>query len=51
MHGMSRKRLANLKKHGLDFHDAAPVFAGVTYTYEDVAWRTVNSDSSCWASP
>jgi uncharacterized protein len=29
------KRLANLKKHGLDFRDAELVFAGVTYTYED----------------
>ena len=29
------KRLANLKKHGLDFSDAELVFAGVTYTYED----------------
>ena len=25
----------NLKKHGLDFRDAAQVFDGVTYTYED----------------
>jgi uncharacterized DUF497 family protein len=30
-----RKRLANIKAHGLDFVDAARVFAGRTYTYED----------------
>ena len=29
------KRLANLGKHGLDFVDAALVFDGVTFTYED----------------
>jgi uncharacterized DUF497 family protein len=29
------KRLANLKKHGLDFVDAEAVFAGITYTFED----------------
>lgn len=29
------KRLANLRKPGLDFVDAEEVFAGVTYTYED----------------
>lgn len=29
------KRRNNLKKHGLDFGDAAQVFEGVTYTYED----------------
>ncbi|HEV7821104.1 MAG TPA: BrnT family toxin [Burkholderiales bacterium] len=29
------KRRANLKKHGLDFADAARVFAGITFTFED----------------
>jgi uncharacterized DUF497 family protein len=29
------KRRANLKKHGLDFADAALAFAGVTCTFED----------------
>lgn len=30
-----RKRSINLKNHGLDFVDAARVFEGVSYTYED----------------
>ena len=29
------KRATNLKTHGLDFVDAARVFDGVTYTFED----------------
>lgn len=29
------KRQANLKKHGMDFADAAQVFAGPTFTFED----------------
>jgi uncharacterized protein len=29
------KRMANLKTHGLDFVDAARVFEGLTYTFED----------------
>ena len=29
------KRSANLKAHGLDFVDAAFVFEGVTFTFED----------------
>lgn len=29
------KRAANLKTHGLDFVDAALVFEGTTYTFED----------------
>jgi uncharacterized protein len=29
------KRVANLKAHGLDFVDAALVFDGVTFTFED----------------
>ena len=29
------KRAANLKAHGLDFLDAALVFVGTTYTFED----------------
>jgi uncharacterized DUF497 family protein len=29
------KRRRNLKDHGLDVTDAASVFAGVTYTFED----------------
>jgi hypothetical protein len=29
------KRRANLKKHGFDFPDAARVFEGITYTFED----------------
>jgi uncharacterized DUF497 family protein len=29
------KRRANLAKRGFDLADAPPVFAGVTYTYED----------------
>ena len=30
-----RKRSINLDEHGLDFADAARVFEGMTYTYED----------------
>lgn len=30
-----RKRRDNLRRHGFDFVDAARVFAGVTFTYED----------------
>jgi len=30
-----RKRSINLHNHGLDFADAARVFEGMTYTYED----------------
>jgi uncharacterized protein len=30
-----RKRSTNLKDHGLDFVDAAQVFAGATFTFED----------------
>ena len=30
-----RKRAVNLKEHGLDFVDAARVFEGLTFTYED----------------
>jgi uncharacterized protein len=29
------KRLANVRKHALDFADAARVFSGSTYTFED----------------
>ena len=29
------KRAANLKAHGLDFIDAARVFEGLTFTFED----------------
>jgi hypothetical protein len=29
------KRAANLRAHGLDFVDAALVFEGVTFTFED----------------
>ena len=29
------KRAANIKAHGLDFVDAASVFDGVTFTFED----------------
>lgn len=29
------KRLANLRKHGIDFADCHKVFSGVTYTFED----------------
>jgi uncharacterized DUF497 family protein len=29
------KRRRNLKDHGLDFANTPPVFAGVTYTFED----------------
>ena len=29
------KRAANIKAHGLDFVDAAGVFEGVTFTFED----------------
>jgi uncharacterized DUF497 family protein len=29
------KRKANIRTHGLDFIDAALVFEGVTYTFED----------------
>jgi uncharacterized DUF497 family protein len=30
-----RKRTINLKQHGLDFVDAARVFEGATFTFED----------------
>ena len=30
-----RKRAINLKEHGLDFLDAARVFEGLTFSYED----------------
>ena len=30
-----RKRAINLREHGLDFLDAARVFEGLTFTYED----------------
>ena len=30
-----RKRVVNLKEHGLDFVDAPRVFEGLTFTYED----------------
>lgn len=30
-----RKRSLNIKQHGLDFVDAATVFAGATFTFED----------------
>ena len=30
-----RKRAINLKEHGLDFVDAARVFEGLTFSYED----------------
>ena len=30
-----RKRASNLREHGLDFVDAARVFEGLTFTYED----------------
>jgi len=30
-----RKRSLNIKQHGLDFIDAATVFAGATFTFED----------------
>ena len=29
------KRKSNLKSHGLDFLDAAKVFEGLTFTFED----------------
>ena len=29
------KRLANLKKHGIDFADAEKIFSGLTFTAED----------------
>ena len=33
------KRGANLKKHGLDFADAARMLAGVTCTFEDTRFE------------
>ena len=33
------KRRANLKKHGLDFADAAQVLAGITRTFEDARFE------------
>jgi len=30
-----RKRSSNIRAHGLDFFDAATVFYGVTFTFED----------------
>jgi uncharacterized DUF497 family protein len=32
---LEAKRAANGVRHGLDFADAARVFAGVTFTFED----------------
>ena len=29
------KRQSNLVKHGFDFADVSPIFAGPTFTYED----------------
>ena len=40
------KRTANLKAHGLDFVDAAFVFEGVTFTFEDDRFSLVSSASS-----
>jgi uncharacterized protein len=34
-----RKRRANLLRHGLDFRDAAEVFEGSTFTFEDDRFR------------
>jgi uncharacterized protein len=31
----ARKRLLNIKQHGIDFVYASAVFAGLTFTYED----------------
>ncbi len=33
------KRLHNLKKHGLDFNLACRVFAGPTFTFEDIRFE------------
>ena len=33
-----RKRIANLRLHGLDFRDAALVFRGPTFTFEDARY-------------
>ena len=30
-----RKRLSNIRKHGLDFRDSPAVFNGPTFTFED----------------
>jgi uncharacterized protein len=30
-----RKRASNIKDHGIDFVDAASVFRGITFTFED----------------
>lgn len=30
-----KKRLSNIKKHGIDFTRAAEIFAGPTFTWED----------------
>jgi uncharacterized protein len=30
-----RKRISNLRSHGLDFRDAPRMFEGPTYTFED----------------
>ena len=30
-----RKRVVNLREHGIDFVDAPSVFEGLTYTFED----------------
>ncbi|MFS2003653.1 BrnT family toxin [Duganella sp. CT11-25] len=34
-----KKRLSNLRKHGLDFANASAVFAGRTFTTEDTRVR------------
>lgn len=33
------KRLANLRKHGIDFADVSAVFEGHTFTYEDTRFE------------
>jgi uncharacterized DUF497 family protein len=39
------KRKSNIKAHGLDFLDVSKVFEGLTFTFEDDRYFTVNSDS------
>jgi uncharacterized protein len=41
----ARKRLENLRKHGLDFADAYRIFDGFTVTEEDV-WCSYGEDVS-----
>ena len=47
------KRRQNLRKHALDFADAAKVFSGITYTIEDdasIMKSSAISRSACYVT-